>query len=906
MSNIMDKLKFVEEKADHYWAKRITSQLEYAVQLNKVLEHKYDQNLTDSLDFLSNEIAREGTITETAAKAAEKKLDLLSEDAKKYRMLCVAHAHMDMNWMWRWEETVTIVLNTFRTMLDLMEEYPQFKFSQSQASVYRIVEKYDPAMLEEIRKRIHEGRWEVTASTWVEHDKNMANGESMARHILYTKRTLSKLLDIDPDSLNLDFEPDTFGHSLNVPEILARGGVRYYYHCRGYDGYQLYRWKAPSRKSVIAYREPTWYMGAIEPSMAYYVPGFCSEHHMDTMLKVYGVGDHGGGPTRRDIERIMDMADWPVFPRMEFGTYGEYFALVEEISDQLPVVTGELNPIFTGCYTSQSRIKKGNAILQDKLNETEAFASAASLSVGAAYPTRQMEEAWEKVLFNQFHDILPGSCTADAREYAMGLYQQAAARTDTETSRALRSIVSHIDTSAWASKGIYHLFNPSLYARTELVEVTVWDWEGKKENIQFLDSDGKEVPYQLLSEQDIPYWGHHCFKTLISAHVPAMGYATYVLTEKKAEDVLPPFPVQPRVERRNSYTLENERLKVVFDSRTGAIVSMTDKANRHEIIDPNQPAGIFRLIEEEDSPGMTSWVVGNYRRVTNINEGGVKFTSLQNGEGLLRQSLSYTASFGESTLRVRIYLDRDSSRLGFEVECDFRELGNSEKGVPQLNFHMPVGYDCRAYRYDIPSGTIERDETDMDVPASSWAAAMPKDSGRKALTLIAGTKHGFRCVKNSISLSLIRASYDPDPYPEVGHHAFGFFASLPNITSNRELIEEAYNCSHPICVVSGRPHKGELLPRGSFMKIQEGGIAVQAIKMPEDSTDTNSLILRGFETEGRRTRVEMSFSRNVAKAYCVDINEKPVESELDVRISENHVSFGVEPYKVFTFRVEFL
>ena len=101
MSNIMDKLKFVEEKADHYWAKRITSQLEYAVQLNKVLEHKYDQNLTDSLDFLSNEIAREGTITETAAKAAEKKLDPLSKDAKEYRMLCVAHAHMDMNWMWR-------------------------------------------------------------------------------------------------------------------------------------------------------------------------------------------------------------------------------------------------------------------------------------------------------------------------------------------------------------------------------------------------------------------------------------------------------------------------------------------------------------------------------------------------------------------------------------------------------------------------------------------------------------------------------------------------------------------------------------------------------------------------------------------------------------------------------------
>jgi alpha-mannosidase len=120
------------------------------------------------------------------------------------------------------------------------------------------------------------------------------------------------------------------------------------------------------------------------------------------------------------------------------------------------------------------------------------------------------------------------------------------------------------------------------------------------------------------------------------------------------------------------------------------------------------------------------------------------------------------------------------------------------------------------------------------------------------------------------------------------------------------LIEEAYACNHPIRVLSGRPGKGELLPAGSFMAIQEGGIAVQAIKMPEDTADTNSLILRGFETDGRRTRVEMTFSRSIARAYCVDINERPVETELAIKIADNHVFFGVEPYKVFTFKVEFL
>jgi alpha-mannosidase len=156
-----------------------------------------------------------------------------------------------MNWMWRFDETVAATLDTFRTMLNLMEEYPEFKFSQSQASVYKIVEEFDPDMLEEIKKRIKEGRWEVTASTWVESDKNMPNGESLVRHILYTKRYLSELLGVDPGTLNIDFEPDTFGHNLNVPEILARGGVKYYYHCRGYDGHDIYRWKSPSGSSVI-------------------------------------------------------------------------------------------------------------------------------------------------------------------------------------------------------------------------------------------------------------------------------------------------------------------------------------------------------------------------------------------------------------------------------------------------------------------------------------------------------------------------------------------------------------------------------------------------------------------------------------------------------------------------------
>jgi alpha-mannosidase len=155
-----------------------------------------------------------------------------------------------MNYQWGYQETVSITTETFRTMLDLMKEYPDFTYSQSQASVYEIVEKYDPAQLTEIKQRVKEGRWELAATSWVECDKNMPNGESLCRHISYTKKYLSELFDIDPDTLCLDYEPDTFGHAATVPEILQDGGVDYYYHCRGCNPRGPYRWQSPSgRKS---------------------------------------------------------------------------------------------------------------------------------------------------------------------------------------------------------------------------------------------------------------------------------------------------------------------------------------------------------------------------------------------------------------------------------------------------------------------------------------------------------------------------------------------------------------------------------------------------------------------------------------------------------------------------------
>ncbi len=153
---------------------------------------------------------------------------------------------------------------------------------------------------------------------------------------------------------------DTFGHSANLPEIDGFGGVKYYYHCRGLDDQTLYRWRAPSGAEVLAYCEPFWYNGSIDGDFAEFAPAFCERFGVEYALRVYGVGDHGGGPTRRDILRALDMQTWPIYAAVEFGTFHRFFESAEKGIEKAPIVERELNPLFLGCYTTQSRIKKGN------------------------------------------------------------------------------------------------------------------------------------------------------------------------------------------------------------------------------------------------------------------------------------------------------------------------------------------------------------------------------------------------------------------------------------------------------------------------------------------------------------------------------------------------------------------
>ena len=915
------------------WADRIYAELGYAAAVSGANGKIYDEIVLNAANKLIEEATKVGgVVTADAAKAAEAVLMPISEKAKSYKVHCISHAHIDMNWMWGFQETASVTVDTFRTVLDLMKEHPELTFAQSQASTYQIIEEFAPEMLDEIKERIKEGRWEVSASTWVETDKNMPSGESLARHILYTKRYLSKLLDIPAESLDLDFEPDTFGHNITVPEICAKGGIKYYYHCRGNTADDfIYRWRARSGAELLVWREPEWYNYDINPEMFRKVPGLCERYGITDFLSVYGVGDHGGGPTRRDVERLKTIGSWPIMPNVVFSTYKAFYSELEKSREKFPVTEGELNFVFTGCYTTQSRIKMANRIAETRMYESEAINTMSGILADGPLYTKSYGKAWEQILFNHFHDILPGSGIVDTREYALGGFQRAMAAVQTNANLSMRKLAEAIDTSAFivndygntrsegaavgfsteqaksfkfpqtergfGKKRLFHLFNSTQYDFDGIAEITVWDWLYDTARAVFADTDGNITESKCLANQ-AGYWGHYYKTFAVKVHVPALGYATYTLDEASAPEYV--APVRRQYEQRDTYNdddivMENGKIRAVFDHATLQLVSLIDKSSGEDLV---YVGGSFRLIRENLSHGMTAWRVGDKMLTEYLNEEKNVTVSKVDLSGI-RKTISYKLNFGvRSILEVTVSLDDNSSMLDFNVTVDFHEVCDGES-IPQLNFFTPVSYGVEKYRYDVPFGTVDRPNINHDVPANSYAAAISEDGeGKPAVMVVTDTKYGFRGADNSLAVTLIRSSRDPDPYPEYGKHNIRIGVGIISDPTPYNLNEAASKFVHPIAFCSARAGKGTLPVSGQLFNVS-GEVFVSSVKGAEDGS---GIIVRLSDVSGKGGEVTLDFCKAVKSACETDLNEN-VTSELSADGST--VNATVEAYGIKTVLVKF-
>ena len=929
MENLEKRLEGIREswEGEKRYLERFVQEVRFAQRLMDAREKKEEWGplLEMALSLVEEGIGRRPL--KTLVEEAERILEPIGRVAKEYTIYCVGHAHIDMNWMWPWPETVAVVGDTFSTVDRLMDEFPDFKFSQSQASTYLILKEYLPELLEKVRGRVEEGRWEVTVSTWVEADKNLASGEIMCRHLLYTKRFLSELLGIPIDSVKIDWEPDIFGHAYTVPTVLARAGVRRYYFCRGGKGLRLFWWQGPDGSRVLAFDDGVlWYNGSISPDMTRLLFDFEKATGLKDYLFVYGVGDHGGGPTKRDVMAAREMDSWPIFPNVKLSTTEEYFSAVErKLPDDLPVVDDELNFVFRGCYTSQSNIKRANRISENRLVEAETVAVIAFKALGMSYPSQELLSAWRNAMFNQFHDILPGSGVHATYEYAQGLFQEILAKTGTVKTRGLRALAAEVDTTgmdgepgtgpglgAGAGNGSalgnvsdlsggavsgepFLVFNPSPWERDDVVSVKVWDKEVPDEEVLIRTPDGDELTGQVLERGN--YWGHSFVTVAFPARkLPPVGYRIYAVSRSCAATR------PPEGAHAEGCTVENEFIRLEVDQGSGAISSLVDKRTGYQFVPEGRRLGFLRWLLEAPH-GMTAWEIGQIVERVDLLQGA---TAEVLHSGPYIATIRTHRKFHDSEFTLDISLKAGSPKVEFVLRAEWLERGSPECGVPMLKVVFPLALREGRALFEIPFGHIERPTDGSEVPALRWVDLTGEGidgGGRIGATLVNDCKYGHSVTEDEIGLTLLRSSYDPDPLPELGSHVVRF-ALVPHGEGWGPSDATRVGCDFnlPLEVVATDVHEGKLPKEMGFISVGPSNVFLSGLKKAEDD---DGLVVRLYEAEGKDTEAEVRFYPSLLgkdpQAVEVDILERPIGGT--ARMEGEVLRVRVPAYGIVTVKV---
>lgn len=895
-----------------------------------------------------------------AQAVAQIELDLarIGEKAKTYTIHCVGHGHIDMNWMWSWPETCSATHDTFASVLSLMEQYPDFTYSQSQASVYALMERYYPELFERIRARVKEGRWEVAAVHWVEGDKNLANGESLARHLLLTRDYFGAKFGMKPEDCVLDWEPDTFGHANTVPAILRQGGVKYYYSCRpgGGHGHErvgdarplVFYWQAPDGSRILVNREGTWYNSYVNigDDIAAPMVEFAGATGLTNWLNVYGIGNHGGGPTRDEIDYYLELQTWPIYPNVTFSTAQRYFRAIEaEIETRgldVPVIDHELNYEFTGCYTSQSLIKQANRFGENYCLEAETLAALAG-AYGYEPPNGLLREAWINVLFNQFHDILPGSGVRQTREHALGIFQETSAIAGAVKRRAGETLAARIDTvgllpddgdgdeerarvaegsanAAYvAGAGMYAMerglsqgssggkrfrpfvvYNPCPFPRTELVTVDLYDMPVDPGLLVARDEEGKQRPVVFLERGHD--WGHDKSRIMFVAHdVPALGYRTYLIGEGQ------PNAEDPAVKTIDEGVFETPHLRARIDRYQSGLTELVDLRSGLDIGSGYEPFGVWEGITER-SRGMTAWALGGlidsavplrstdyWIRGVQRNQGTDQpFGAVPAVQVHSRLELPGT----KSTVDLCTTIHALAPRVDFEARIDWREIGDHDRGIPGLRVGFETALnldgDDRIERFETPFGSVLRDSSEnladgLEVPTLRYAhlfgSSMADEGGRSAgMTLLQDCKYGHALQSGRVAMRVIRSSFDPDHAPEVNRHTVRYSVVLhDDAPTPSELTRLGMAWNHPLIVLPVNLQAGKGAPKQGFLQVRGEGMVLTALKRAEGSND---LIVRLADYDGAGAEAEVELHADLlggrTRATLVDLMERPVEGAVSL------------------------
>ena len=828
-----------------------------------------------------------------SANSIKKRLKPFKEFAQQFTLSFAANAHLDAEWLWREKETIEASKRTFESTLKLMEQKNDLTYIQSSAAYYEWMEKYHPEIFEQIRKKVKDGNWEIVGGMWIEPDGNLPDGESWSKQFLYAQKYFKERFG---KRAHIGFNPDTFGYNWNLPQFLNNAGIDTFvttkinWNDTNPFPHKMFWWQSPDGSNVLTYI-PYDYMDKIDNPFQFIdrMRQFEANTGLKKILLLFGIGDHGGGPSLQMLKRIEALEEIWVFPKIEFTTFENYFnSFSENELLQLPVWKDELYLEFhRGTYTSQAKIKKLNRKTETLLNNAEKLSL-----LGNIFKPEILEKAWKHTLYNQFHDILPGTCIPSVAKDAYKKYNKALQLGEFILSESQQAISRRINTAALPEGEPVILFNCLSWERENIVSFDLP--QGDESDYIVLNELGDEVISQIISIDEVDR------KIIFKANVPAMGYAVYGLKKRSPESYTGKLKAE-------NHILENAFFKIEIDKVSGSIKQIFDKRNNRNVL--NGKGNRLQMFGNK-VPLWKAW---------NINYTGEEFAPrFIGGEFIERGSLCCiyrakydflkpgvrkpypTEDFPSSFFTQDIILYDDMDVIEFRTEVDWWE----DEVILKTTFPLNIkGFNAA---YEIPYGVIHRssdlskqeNKGKFEVPALRWADLSEDEYG---VSLINDSKYGYDVDKNVMRLTLLNAPLWPDPMANRGQNSVSYQLYPHNGDWKKaQTKRRGYEFNNPVLCFPADRHIGELPLRNSFVQISPDNIILTTIKYAEDNKDV--WVLQWYESEGKDTEVELILPAMPKRIVGSNFLE---EDGNDIKIKQNKIRVKNLAYAVMTVKVYF-
>jgi len=811
----------------------------------------------------------------------------------------VCNAHLDPVWLWEWEEGAAETLSTFRTAAGLCADFRDFVFNHNESLLYGWVEEYEPELFGTIQELVRAGRWHIMGGWFLQPDANMPSGESFVRQVLAGQAYFREKFGVTPSTA---VTLDSFGHSRGLVQILSKSGYDSYLFCRpgrgdlalpgeefiwvGFDGSEILAARAEahynSRAGMARRKAEEWARRAQDKPVS---------------LLLWGIGNHGGGPSRKDLEELEKLRSESGGQRFLHSTPEAYFKELSLLRDGLPRFESGLNPWAPGCYTSMARVKRKHRLLENELFSAEKMAAAAHFLGRLPYPEKELGDAGRALAFGQFHDILPGSSIPPAEEAALRLLDsglETAARVKARSFLALAAGQRR----AGPEEIPLLVYNPHPFRLERLVEVEFQPAEPNDEGGFLLpalrDNRGRAIVSQTEKENSTLSleWRK---RVVFRAELAPFSMSRFDCRLDRIAE-------KPRREERAAESgrlrLGGGELEVLVNVETGLLDRL-----RHKGLDYLGPGAFEPLVIKDngDPWGMTvrrfrdragSFRLASPRRNAMLSgaERGPAESVRIIEDGPVRTVVEAVFTFNTSFLIHRYKVPQS----GAELEVETRVLWNEKDKM--LKLRLPTPFRAGACLGQVAYGVEELFANGDETVSQKWLAVLDRERNI-ALTVVKDRVYGADFRKGELRLSLLRSpayAADPSadrplacqdryvPRQDQGEHVFRFWLKPGSAEARLAAVDREALVHHEQPYALSFPPPGTGRAAGPFLKLDDDVLMMPAAKRAEEGND---LVVRLFNPtrEPRRTVLELSFIAS----------PEPARHKLDFR-----------PFEIRTFRVE--